>query len=606
MLRPSRIGLVVVLVSAPWCARSPEAAALSPIIRVVNDIKALHRAGQTFITWRGLPSPPEKFSWGQAKDISEVSELTYRIYVHDERITDSNLSRAKLLGQAGPLSGYNLNARNVEYLIGQAMIKPDSMGELTRGYNGFIYRWHMDHPRMLRYPLNRFVIDEKAAPLGPDAGLYVHQPAKPGNRYYAVLAFRRERRVEQRIRGGENSLREPVAETVGAGEPVCQGDGLWGPFFDYPGKRKVYVQWTAPPLSPRPNMYFNWSVLVPPDVKGSAPVELYFHSGNYSYAKPNAKYIAGSVQIAPHDYPFSGWHGYNSALAAGKEAASGRVSNHTQKRIAAFMEWAKKKFPIDPSRIIAVGGDGAAAMALVYPDMFAYVLITGFEGRLLNRKATRQFVNAWGPKDVQVCDDKGRGEWAWAELDKLVLAEPARDLPLFICKGASWGRAKGWGIGRGRLYSAMHEARQPLYAHWAWGGNLAAPDRYTGLWRGLDIRSDTPVPGIANSSADKEGEGHGHSNTVYSWKDIKDEPNSFQITITGRESTFDLTPRRLQKFEVKPGERLAWEVVALPGRGAKPAPPQTGRVIADKYGLVTLEKLKLSGGGLAIKITRAE
>ena len=61
-----------------------------------------------------------------------------------------------------------------------------------------------------------------------------------------------------------NSLAEAVAETVGVGEPVCQGPGLWGPYFDYPGRRQVYVQWCAPPLCPRPSMYFNWSVLVPP------------------------------------------------------------------------------------------------------------------------------------------------------------------------------------------------------------------------------------------------------------------------------------------------------------------------------------------------------
>lgn len=594
----TRLVLVASLPAALLAACPPQAAALSPLEPAVTGVRALHRSGQTFITWKELQAglPEERPTWGRAKEVLEESTITYRIYAHAARIDVSNLKQAELIGEVGPLSGYNLNGRNVEYLIGQAMLQPDRMGELSIGYNGFIYRWHMDHPRMDRYPLSRFVIDETAGPLPPGTGLYVHQPASAGKRYYAVVAYRKGSMMDETL-NDDNSLARPVTETVGPGEPVCQGDGLWGPLFDYPGRRKVYVQWAAPPLSPRANMHFNWSVLVPPDVKPVAPVELCFHGGNYSYAKPNVKYMAGSVQIAPHDYPFSGWHGY-------KDPGSGRVGNHTQRRIAAFMSWAEKKLPIDPQRIIAVGGDGAAAMALAYPDMFAYVLITGFEGRVLDRKAVRQFTSAWGPKDPEVADDKGRSEWAWAELDKLVLAEPGRDLPLFVCKGGSWGRVEGWGKGRGRLYSAMHQARQPLYAHWAWGGTLAAPDRYTGLWRGLDITATTPVPALANSSLDKEGEGGGHTNTVYAWKDVKDQPDSFQITITGGESTFDLTPRRLRKFRVKPGEKIMWEAVSLPDRQGKTAPAQGGQVVADPYGLVTLEKLKLSGGGLVIKIGR--
>ena len=591
-----------------------------------GEIRTFHRAGQTFITWSELEPliTAEKVTWGEIKDKLEAAgengAWTYRIYCHDELITGRNLKQAKLLGEVAPLSGYNANGRNVEYLIGQAMIEPDRVGELARDYNGFVYSWHMDHPRMDRCPIPRFVIDEKAGPLPPGTGLYVHNPAKPGKRYYAVVCRRLagESGEERLLKG--NVLTEPVEETVGPGEPVCQGDGLWGPFFDYPGRRKVYVQWTAPPLSPRPNMYFNWSVLVPPaylpeagrpEVQKLAPVELYFHSGNYSYAKPNAKYMAGSVQIAPHDWPFSGWYGYNDALAAyqpnggrraGKDAEAGRVSNHTQKRILAFLTWAKKKLPIDPDRIIPVGGDGAAMMALSYPDEFAYVLVTGFEARVLDRKSTRKFARAWGEKDAKITDEKGRGEWAWGELDKAVLADAARNLPLFVCKGGSWGRVTGWGMGRGLFYSAVHQTRQPLYAHWAWGGNLAPPDRYTGLWRGLDIRRDTPVPAFANSSLDKEGEGGGQTNTVYAWKDVKDAPDGFQITITGRESTFDLTPRRLSRFKPKAGEKLGFSAVSLPDRQGKTAPAQSGEVIVDAHGLMTLEKLKLSGGGLVVKI----
>jgi hypothetical protein len=438
----------------------------------VKGLSVFHRSGQTFLTWREVNPlvTTEEVTWGEIREkLEEASDAcTYRIYAHGEPITAENLFEAELLAEVGPLSAYNFNARNVEYLIAQAMIKPDRMGELTQGNNGLIYRWHMDDRRMYRYPVARFVIDEGAGPLAVGTGLYVHSPRSPGKRYYAVVSSGAGAE-NTRDFSAENSLAEPVEETVGLGGPVCQGDGLWGPYFDYPGRRKVYVQWTAPPLSPRPNMYYNWSVLVPPGCEGPAPLELYFHSGNYSYAKPNSKFMRGSIQIAPHDWPFSGWYGYNEAVGTLKSFRSCSVRDHTQQRVLAFLEWAKQEFPIDPDRIIAVGGDGAAAMALGHPDVFAYVLITGFEERLLNRKAVRPFQRAWGPKSPHVSDGRGRSEWTWAEFDKVVLAKPEKDLLLFVCKGGSWGRMKGWGIGRGRFYSAMHEARQPLYAHWAWG-----------------------------------------------------------------------------------------------------------------------------------------
>jgi hypothetical protein len=571
-----------------------------------RGVEAVHRSGQTFITWPevGKPAGAGELTWGGARRRLAGSKVTYRILAHDRPITAQNVHAAHTVGQVGALSGWNLNGRNVEALIGQAMIRPDEPGELARNYNGLIYRWHMDHPRMDRYRLSRFVIDEKAGPLAAGTGLYVHSPREAGRRHYAVVAVRGAAEAHDFTWIGATA--GPVTETVGPGEPICQGDGLWGPFYDYPGRRRVYVQWTGPPLSPRQNMYFNWSVLVPPDAKKPAPVELYFHDGNYSYAKPNVKLLARSIQIAPHDWPFSGWYGFHEGYGGGGTLGAGRVANHTQRRIAAFLDWAARRLPIDPDRVIAVGGDGAAMMALAYPDRFAYVLITGFQGDrggVLDAKMADRYAAAWGPKGPRITDAAGRGQWAWAELDKLVAA--SGDLPLFVCKGRSWGGVKGWGKGRGRFYTALKAAGQPLHAHWAWGGKLTAPDKWTGLWRGLDLTRTTPVPAFANSSVDAEGEGRGQTNSVYSWKNVQDTPEAFEITLTGPVSTFDLTLRRLGRFGPRASETLQWQAKSLPGRSGETAPVQRGTVVVADGGLVTLTGLKLTGGGLVVRITRS-
>jgi len=574
----------------------------------VPRVEAFHRAGQTFITW-GEADPliaSEETTWGEikAKLAGARDTCHYRIYSSAKPISARTLPDATLIAEVGPLSAYNVNARNKEYLVGQAMAQPDEMGELARDYNGYMHTWTMDSPRMDRYPVKRFVVDEKAGPLPVGTGLYVHHPASPGQRHYAVVT----------VRGGVENTREiacagPLEETVGLGEPVRQGQGLWGPFFDYPGTRWVYVQWCAPPLSPRPNMAFSWSVLAPPDVEGKVPAELYFHPEGYSYAQPGQKMLVGSIQLAPHDHPPSGWYGFNDAYGTLKSFKAGVVRNHTQQRIIAFLEWAKRALPIDPARILAVGADGAAALALSYPDQFAYVLVTGFDRQgMLEPKAVGKFAAAWGPKSPDIKDREGRSEWRWACLDELVAASPGRDLPLFVCRGASWGAEKGWGKGRGRFYRAMHAAGQPLVAHWAWGGQLQKPDRLTGLWRGLDIRSDAFIPAFANCSLDQEGEGSGNTNMSFTWKDVADTPGGLAITVLGTACTFDLTPRRLQGFKIKPGENLSWEAAPLPGRSREEPKPQGGEVAADAHGVATIKGLAIPGDcpGITVRITRRE
>jgi len=594
-----------------------------------SKVKLLHRAGQTFVSFAEAEPlvAREDLTWGEYKRAlaSAKEPVSYRVYAHDKPITASNLHEAERVGRVAPLSVWNINGRNREYLIGQAMIETDEIGELARHYNSEMRRWGMNSVRMDRYPLDRFVIDEKAGPLPAGSGLYVHHPPKAGKRYYAVTSVRAG--VENTTDlTASNAPRKPVSETTGAGVPVRQGKGLHGPFFDYPGTRWVYVQWAAPPLAPRPNMYFNWSVLIPPgagdpdtpvlpgmESAARVPAELYFHPLGFSYAQPGKKLLLGSIQIATHDYPDSGWYGYNDAAKTLKSYRQGKVGNHTQQRIIAFLEWAKKEFPLKADEIIAVGADGAAALALNYPDMFAYVRITGFERYgVLDEKAQARFAGIWGPSSPEITDDRGRGSWSWAHLDKLALAQ-TKDLPLFTCLGHSWGRDKGYAKGNGRFYRAMQEARQPLIACWGWNGarNLGAVSKYTGRWWGHRLTRKMFVPAVSDSTRDHGGEQSGLAGGGYNWRDVVDQPDKFQVTLAAeRESTFDFTPRRVQRFKIKPGEKVRWKAENLPGgrRGGdqKLPDPQNGHVTADDRGVIEIKGLKSGNGsgGVAITLTR--
>ena len=154
----------------------------------VTNLKVFHRAGQTFITWKEVDPliASDKTTWGEmrTKLAESARACRYRLYAHTKAITAGNLHEATRIAEVGPLSAYNVNARSKEYLVGRAMIQPDEMGELARDYNGYMHTWHMDHPRMDRYPVRRFVIDAEAGALPVGTGLYVHHPASPGKRYW--------------------------------------------------------------------------------------------------------------------------------------------------------------------------------------------------------------------------------------------------------------------------------------------------------------------------------------------------------------------------------------------------------------------------------------
>jgi hypothetical protein len=599
--------------------------------RQAAGLKALHRAGQTFITW---DDPTDAFgarpvTWGLLRDALRgtdgLRQTRYRIYRHSRPIDAANVTDAVLLAEVGPLSGFNVNSWSLERLINQAVFGNDDQGEL--GVYGPFSRWDAASPQGGRLVIPRFAIEDGKTP-APGRGLYVHSAADRGDAYYAVTA----------VAGGAenlseftaaNSLARPVAETPAAWQPVEQPPGP--PLgFDFRGKRRFYVTWVAPPLAPRP-MYFNWSVLVPADGDSPRPVELYFHAPGYSYARPPVKFLEQSIQVCPHDFPFSGWYGYNDAIGTLKSPAASAVQPYTVRRIEAFLEWAAGKFPVDRSRVVAVGGDGAALMALYRPGLFAYVLITGFEAQQLDPKAADRYVQAWGPRCPEVKSDGGLGEWAWGEPDYVLCGrrmpavvkkdEPAPtadpsapgvrlELPLFICRSYSWGRDPSYGNGRGRFYYALQGTSHALHAHWAWGGKLTAPDKFSGLWEGIDIRSTSPILAITNSSADREGEGSGQTNVGYAWQDLKEDAGSFEVSIAGPPGTFDLTPRRLSKFKALPGQKFSWETayVEVPHWSRQKAPAsRSGVATADANGLVTLKGLEAASGyRLVIRIKKPE
>lgn len=62
----------------------------------------------------------------------------------------------------------------------------------------------------------------------------------------------------------------------------------------------------------------------------------------------------------------------------------------------------------------------------------------------------------------------------------------------------------------------------------------------------------------------------------------------------------DVTPRRCQKFKPAPGETFRWTNTSL----AEGKVVQSGTAVADRWGLVTLEKVTVSKGRNRIEISQ--
>ncbi|MBE3134460.1 MAG: hypothetical protein IMZ55_13380 [Acidobacteria bacterium] len=79
---------------------------------------------------------------------------------------------------------------------------------------------------------------------------------------------------------------------------------------------------------------------------------------------------------------------------------------------------------------------------------------------------------------------------------------------------------------------------------------------------------------------------------------------SGQTFLTWREpedaATTDLTPRRCQKFKAAPGDGFRWTRTAVEGGAIE----QSGTVVADRDGLVTVPGLALSKAKRRVAIER--
>ena len=516
----------------------------------VTGVKAFHRAGQTFLTWKEIDDPvaTDEIRWGQFKrildNLDQERRVRYCVYRSAKPITAGNLHEAERIATVKPLSCWNVNGRNVDKPI-------DDM--LGNQYFLAHHQWNpfvgagVDGKYGLDCLMERLVIRNAEKPLPRTTGLYVHTRPPPGGQpsdkksqaYYAVVTCVDGVQNTAEI-SAANSLAEAVEEVEGRGEPVRQKVFPPKPYFNYEERRFHFVRWVAPPYCNLPSQYYNWSVAWPEKLCGAvdkflreeaaaeegstptalpkSPVELSLHRDGRSYYRTQYRVEGDTIVLSPHDFPVSTWwYGYHESLGTLKSFRQGKIHNYTERRLLAFIDWLADTLPIDRSRILVTGcaggaaGSGALHLGVRHPEVFSLVLsgygMADYAGEIdalmrVKRAGAMpaQMESIWGQVKWGLKTDTGKNVWDELNLTKTVTELPDKtDLPLVTVTG------RGMLKPMRDFYVAMLDKGQPFMCRYGvYGGGTLLPVSRTGTWSRmirLDVRKDQPMPAFRGPGA---------------------------------------------------------------------------------------------------------
>lgn len=605
MMQRTQVGLLVrlalaLLVLSPWAlAQEPTA-------------KAVHRAGQTFLTWQEVEGAKE-----------------YRIYRAPEPIRDP--AQAACVGSVDEDSTLNFRAAAGDFREEQ---QKKGMKVLPRPQGRAKRDLELDHQlaAVREHPAYHFVIEPGGKPLCDDVGLFVYTAKKDETAHYAVVAS-----------GKIVAVSGPVSERVAMPEPVPQGDD------------RSYVHWVDdvgradyPAMGNRASYAFNFEFL-PSRETGPQPLLILPHArgGNYRIGHRNRRPGPSHV-LVPDDDPwapgdvkgraapyFTMWYGYNSNCGTGKPLTDGINVNYTERRLIWTIQWVRRRFPVDPTRITMTGGSigGIASVftALRHPDLltaiFANVPALDFGAIWANNEVyvaplwgkPGEKITSWDGVDIY---DTMRAAW-YAE------SHPEIDFPLMVILVGKSDTTVGW-ADKPIFFRAMEATRHGGSFYWDGRGHGAQPNDRRYWYQGrtpprdmanlaekgpievdfLAFRRDRSYPAFSRCSLDDDpGDGrpesgapHGQINGYLVWdtNDIVDTPTRWEITLKLTPSaprddcTVNVTPRRLQTLNVAEGEKVRWTIQS----GA------SGEATADQWRLITIPCVRVTKSDTRLRIEK--
>ena len=526
--------------------------------------------------------------------VAETAPVAYRVYRHTQPITKQNLPQAALLAEVDPLSGVDSEVYATHY-----------KGE-------YLDQWEEPTSPMPMY------CPEDGKPIAPGEGLYVHTSKEAGEFYYAVTTVWAGTENLAQI-GEGNSLAAAVKEAPADPRPVLQFIQNDRYRNEKDVKEHWYRFWAAPPSYNLPGKSFRVAVGVGEKAPKPGALEIgsingYFNvRGDLNLPPPNAVRLLIESQAA--------WMPelmYNEGRGTLRAVNQSKVDNFIERYMLYIINWARAKWPIDPTQITG----SMLYFGLRHPELFARMSFGTYTANYDMRwcPGGPSLAGLLGPKGIKTVD--GDDAWEMMSVGGWLKKHPDRDIPFLMCMsnvGKDSGHTSefGWQDDP-RGWKALMDARQTFVASWSTG--------FSGeLGKGLDaMRWDVSIPAFSNGTLDNnpgngepaDGDYYGTINGWLLWgdKDQVDQAGRWEMTVwvisscARDDCTVDITPRHCKAFKAKPGEAFNWSNTPLGGpaasEGATTKPVQAGQVKADQHGLVTLKGMQVGKGRNRIALWR--
>jgi len=528
--------------------------------QTVTNLHGFYRNGQVFLTWKNL-----------------ATEAYYKVYRSTSAITNGNqLGSCEYLGWVDKHSAEDHNL------------------SLNVGSTVYLH------------------IDSNGAPLTQGTGLFVGTTLVNGNYFYAITSILNG--IEKKtISAGNNSLSQPISEYVATPLPVFQEQHLVG-------TQSVYVYTTffsskraiGQPLEcPAAFIPLDFAVNRNYTGSGQHPMEVLLHGGGDDFLWNMELDQTDEIKLGLEERlpsgESNGWIGSNENYDIFKDnqtntiPTSGINYNYEQEVISQTIDWAIKHLPVDSNRIYlngtSLGAGGAFMYAITYPEKIAAVkvVVPWFNLAFENDYNPLCFINT-GNKTRHECDvefgtvstnlmcklgihfyDAVNGGW-------MIHTYREKDYPVFFAMNGKHDVHVGW-TEKPIFYDSVKANHIGGYYFWDErdhsGTNATWNDISFDLFR---YASNKSFPAFANCSNDEDygignditGEEYGTVNGSLDWNDntIVDIVDKWKMVLfvrdlkkaNGENVTYpdscivDVTPRRLQQFQIPNGLKLKWTV----------------------------------------------
>jgi len=559
----------------------------------ISRIKAFHHQGQTFIQWQ--------------EDVS-TSWRTFNVYRATKAIKSLDDKNIECLARnIIPQSGrdfYQLKRAGFtrKFPISGSATRKRQKSSGLQGITG------------IELPGNNGLTS-------PDGGVFVYTVPESTVSYYAVTYTDAEGKEFKALQEGNNVLGTGIKEIKADPQPY-QIAGIKEDFS--PELKPCFMYLYA--IGGTSDKKFASSLGTTKTFLFWMPASMGWRQGLPTIFTIRWKESDDVYELWPDDSNFafmgfgnSWWYGYNNNILYPDKMLQGRVEDYSHRKLLFMIKWIQKNFPqIDRNRLAvygaSMGGTGSFCFGIRHPEIFSYVdLDVPAADVVALPNAKSSLTDLFGPMDQKILTSKGTV--IWDEISNLHYIRSAKhELPFIrMCNG----RFDGWmrWPPTFKAYEVLKAGKHGFTAYWYPGGHSAG--RYKNYFANRDllrnIKLHESYPAMSNCTLDENpgngqagnGDQYGGINLYVSWKIIQDTQSQYQIELKPlkriKKAFLDLTPRKLQKFNVEPGDIVKFQHTF---KGRKKT-TQEGQVIADEKGLVNLKKIgPLYRGGSIITLKK--